>query len=81
MLTCSSLLYAILSRSPTRGCLECRLAEGKLLYGKWFTNIATNDVLLQEVAMIKALSDLGSGRSIKLWQGMAHIFSPVQSLP
>ena len=74
MLTCSSILYAILSRSPIRGCLECRLAEGKLLYGKWGTNIIPNDVLLQEVAMIKALSDLGSGRSIKLWEGMGPTF-------
>ena len=71
MLTCSSLLYAILSRSLMNGCLECRLAEGKRLYGKWCTNIATNDVLLQEVAEIKALGDLGPG-SMKLWEAMAH---------
>ena len=70
MLTCSSLLYAIISRSLMNGCLECRLAEGKRLYGKWYTNNATNDVLLQEVAKIKALGDLGPG-SIKLWEGMA----------
>ena len=73
MLTCSSLLDAILSRPPMNGCRECRLAEGKRVYGKWGTIVAANDVLLQEVVEIKAMGVRCSGRT-KLWEGTAPTF-------
>ena len=55
------------------GWVECKvLAEGKLQHGKWATNGATNDVLPQEAATVKALTDLCPGRTIQMWDGLPN---------
>jgi hypothetical protein len=52
------------------GCLERKvLADGKLQHGKWATSGVTNVVLLQEVDAVKVFVDLGSGRTIRTWDG------------
>ena len=72
-LLCLSLRYAILPRPTFNGWVECKvLAEGKLQHGKWATNGATNDVLPQEAATVKALTDLCPGRTIQMWDGLPN---------
>jgi hypothetical protein len=82
-LLCLSLLYAILPRPPMNGCLECKvLADGKLQHGKWATSGVTNDVLLQEVDAVKVTVDLGSGRTIRTWDGpvLTDLFQYIQGI-
>ena len=63
----------MLPRPPVNGCSECKVsAAGKLQHSKGSINGATNDFLPQEIATVKALADLGSGRTIQMRDGFAH---------